>query len=397
MTTKTTTRRGRGEGTKPARRPDGRWQARVRIPDGGGRKSVYGATRDECAAKLRAVIREIEDEGKPTDDQLTFGAYATKWIERSRPKLRERTHKRYGELLRLHAIPALGRLPLSKLRAESIDTLLASKGSQLSPQTVHHLRAVIARVLAVAVRERVIRYNEAALTEAVEIPERPVRATTPEEARAIFDAVNGDRFQPLIVTAIWTGARQGELLALQWRDVDLDAGRLTIRRTLGLGRDARGEPKFEQPKTKLSARTVRLPGAAVTVLREHRKRQLVERLAAGARWRDYDLVFATTIGTPHVPGDVLRAFQRSLEAAGLPRLRFHDLRHAHATLRLAAGDDLATIRDALGHSKFSQTSTPTRTCSTGRRASPPSGSKPSSRRPVSRTPEPASRRSPLQG
>jgi integrase len=355
MTTKTTARRGRGEGTRPTKRPDGRWQARIRLPSG-GRKSIYGATSDECARKLRNVIREIEDEGRPNDDRLTFGTYATKWIERSRPKLRERTHKRYGELLRLHAIPTLGRIPLSKLRADAIDGLLTSKGRALSPRTVHHLRAIIGRVLSAAVKERLIRVNEITATDPPFVPSRPVRATTPDEAFAILEAVTGHRYEGLVVTALWTGAREGELLALAWRDVDLDAGRVAIRRTLGLGRDAKGEPKFEQTKTKLSTRTLRIPAVAVATLREHRKRQLVERLAAGARWRDYDLVFATTIGTPLDPGDVLRAFHRVLAAAGIPRMRFHDLRHAYATLSLAAGDDLATIRDALGHSKITTTS-----------------------------------------
>jgi integrase len=351
-----TTRRGRGEGTLPTKRPDGRWQARVRLP-GGGRKSVYADTKEECGRKLRAVIREIDAGDRPIGDRLTFGAYAETWIERKRLKLAERTHTRYAGILRVHAIPTLGKVPLSKLRWEAIDLLLTSKGATLAPRTVHHLRAVIRSVLQSALKERLVRVNEAALTDAPRVTKTPVRATEPEEAYAILEAVRGDRLEALVTLALWTGCRQGELLALAWRDVDLDAGRFVVRRTLGLGRDAKGEPKFtEGAKTEKSVRTVRIRPSTVAVLREHRKRQVAERLVAGTRWHDYDLVFATTIGTPLHPGDLLRSFRRLLAAAGIPAMRWHDLRHAAATLLLLATDgDLSMVRDMLGHSTITLT------------------------------------------
>ncbi len=350
----TTTRRSRGEGTRPTKRPDGRWQARVRLP-GGGRRSVYAATASECSARLRLVIRDLDAGDRPLGDRLTFAAYVETWLIVKGPKLAPRTIKRYGELLRVHAVPALGSIPLSKLRADAIDRLLTAKGATLAPRTCHHLRSVIRSVLQSALKARLVRLNEASLTDAPLVPRRPIRATEPEEAFAILDAVRGDRSEALYVTALWSGARLGELSALAWRDVDLDAGRIAIRRTLGLGRDTKGEPIFAPTKTHGSVRTIRLPAVAVAALREHRRRQAADRLAAGRHWRDYDLVFATTIGTPLDGGDVLRSFRRLLAAAGIAPLRFHDLRHAYATLSLAAGDDLATVRDNLGHSSITLT------------------------------------------
>lgn len=188
-----------------------------------------------------------------------------------------------------------------------------------------------------------------------------VRATEPEEAAAIIDAVRGDRSEALYVTALYSGARLGELSALTWRDLDLDGGTMTIRRSLGLGRDPKGEPIFAPTKTRKSVRTIWLPAVVVTVLRAHRARQAVERLAAGKRWRrdhdgrDYDLVFASTIGTPLNGGDVLRSFRKLLKTAGIPAMRFHDLRHAYATLSLAAGDDLVTVSANLGHANIATT------------------------------------------
>lgn len=281
--------------------------------------------------------------------------YVETWLTVKGPKLAPRTRKRYSELLRVHAIPALGSIPLSKLRADAIDRLLTAKGATLAPRTCHHLRSVIRSVLQSALKARLVRLNEATLTDAPLVPRRPIRATEPEEAFAILDAVRGDRSGALYVTALWSGARLGELSGMAWRDVDLDAGRIAIRRTLGLGRDAKGEPIFGPTKTHGSVRTIRVPSVAVAALREHRKRQLAERLAAGRQWRDYDLVFATSIGTPLGGNDVLRSFRRLLPAAGIPAMRFHDLRHAYATLSLAAGDDLATVRDNLGHSSITLT------------------------------------------
>jgi integrase len=352
MTTKTTARRGRGEGTRPVRRPDGRWQARVRLK-GGRRKSVYGATSAECARKLRAVVRVLDGDKLPIGDKLTFGAFVKTWLDGKKRTLAPRSHKRYSELLHRHAVPALGRISLSKLEATDIDNVLIAKSATLSPRTVHHLRAAIRAVLTSALTKKLVVVNEATLTYAVRVDTEPVRATEPEEAAAIIDAVRGDRSEALYVTALYSGCRLGELSALTWRDVDLDGGMMTIRRSLGLGRDPKGEPIFTPPKK--SVRTIWIPAAAVTALRAHRARQAVERLAAGRRWRDHDLVFASTIGTPLDGGDVLRSFRKLLKIAGIPAMRFHDLRHAYATLSLAAGEDLATVSSNLGHSNIATT------------------------------------------
>jgi integrase len=159
-----------------------------------------------------------------------------------------------------------------------------------------------------------------------------------------------DRLAALYVLAIATGMRQGELLGLRWQDVDLDAGRLTIRHTLRLGTRELAEPKTERAR-----RTLRLGADSLLALREHRRRQLGERLAAGRRWVDGDFVFTTSIGTPLDSRNVTKAFQRILAAAGLPHQRFHDLRHACATLLLEDGEELGVVSRILGHSHIATT------------------------------------------
>ena len=140
-----------------------------------------------------------------------------------------------------------------------------------------------------------------------------------------------------------------ELLALRWSDVDLESGRLTIRHTL-----RRGVRTLADPKTDASKRTLHLGSVAAT-LRAHRTRQLEERIAAGRRWRDGDFVFVTKLGEPLDTSTVTRAFQAALRRAGLARQRFHDLRHATATLHLEAGEELIVVSRLLGHSTISTT------------------------------------------
>jgi integrase len=164
----------------------------------------------------------------------------------------------------------------------------------------------------------------------------------------------------LYAVALASGLRQGEALGLRWDDVDLDDRSLTVRGALirmpashrGPG-DARLQ--LAGPKTPESRRTIALPAVALSALRAHRARQFEERLAAGERWQEHGLVFASTVGTPLDGRNVTRDLQRILIAAGMPRLRYHDLRHSAASLMLAQGVDLKTIQTILGHSRIGTT------------------------------------------
>ena len=137
---------------------------------------------------------------------------------------------------------------------------------------------------------------------------------------------------------------------MRWQDIDLDAGTLTVRHTLRVG-----TAELAEPKTERSRRTLRLSPDVVAILRSHKARQAAERLVAGTRWQDRGFVFASPFGTPLNTSNVTHAFQAALERAGLPRQRFHDLRHAFATLQLEDGEELAVISRMLGHANFATT------------------------------------------
>lgn len=170
------------------------------------------------------------------------------------------------------------------------------------------------------------------------------------EVRRLIESTADDRLAALYVTAVGLGLRQGELLGLRWQDVDLDAGKLTVRHSL-----ARITGELSEPKTERSRRLLTMPPTVTASLREHRRRQAVERLAAGSRWQDGGYVFTTRVGTPLDHRNALRAFQAALAKAGLPLVGMHMLRHSAATLMLEQGEELVVVSKMLGHSTLSTT------------------------------------------
>jgi integrase len=181
-------------------------------------------------------------------------------------------------------------------------------------------------------------------------PQREIHPPTIDDVRLLLASLAGDRMEPLYVTAVSLGMREGELLGLRWSDVDLDMGTLTITHTL--------QPdtlELAEPKTERSKRTLVLPVGVATALRNLRRQQRTERLAAGSRWADRDLVFCSPDGQPLRPVTLRNDFARRLDRLGLPHQRFHDLRHACATLLLEQGEELAVISKVLGHSKLATT------------------------------------------
>jgi hypothetical protein len=164
----------------------------------------------------------------------------------------------------------------------------------------------------------------------------------------------GDRLEAVYVLAVGTGMRQGDLLGLKWEDVDLEAGTVQVRRTLSTATG--GGFSFGAPKTAKSRRSVKLPGAAISALKKHRRAQLEERMRLAGLFADHGLVFASRVGTPVSRQDlVTRSFKPLLRRAGLPDVRFHDLRHTCATLLLGRGVHAKLVQELLGHSTISVT------------------------------------------
>jgi integrase len=345
-------KRANHEGTIK-QRTDGRWEARITLSDG-RRKSVYAKTRQDVARRLTELLRNRDLGLGALDERQTTAQYFESWLAACRPTLKDRTWQRYAEYTRLHAIPVLGAVSLSKLTAQQVQALYAHKLDEgLSPSTVHHLHAVLHRALDRAVRLGLIYRNVADLVDPPRLRHREMATLTVAQARLLLAAAAGDRLEALYVLALTTGMRQGELLALRWRDVDLEGASLQVRATL---QNRGGICQLVEPKTPHSRRRIALPRTAVEALRWHRARQLEERRRASGVWTDFGLVFANTVGRPLDGMNLLKYwFLPLLKRAGLPRVRFHDLRHTAATLLLAQGVNVKVVSEMLGHADVSIT------------------------------------------
>ncbi len=201
--------------------------------------------------------------------------------------------------------------------------------------------------------QRDIAEGRPVINERLTVAEYMNRWLTADEARRLLDTARGDRLEALYSVALALGLRQGEALGLKWSDVDLDVGILRVRRAAQ--RIPHQGTQLVDTKTIRSRRTLVMPPVVISALRSHRARQNLERLAAGERWIDNDLVFASQLGTLADGPNVTHRFHRLLKNAGLPPMRFHDLRHACASLLLVQGVHPRVVMETLGHSQISLT------------------------------------------
>jgi integrase len=285
---------------------------------------------------------------------VTTGVFLEEWLGSIGHSVRPRTWHRYAEYVHLHIVPTLGARPLELLAPQEIQRLYASKiAAGLSPRSVLHLHRVLHRALAQAQRWGIVDDNAASLVDPPRPEPREMRALSPNEARRLLTAASGDRLEALYTLAITTGMRQGELLGLRWRDVDLE-GR-SIRVTGSLQYVPGQGLRVSAPKTARSRRNVLISELAAGALRRHSDRQRLEQSLVDD-WEDNGLVFPNRVGRAMYATNLLdRSFASLLERAGVPRIRFHDLRHTAATLLLGQGVHPKVVSEMLGHTNTSIT------------------------------------------
>jgi integrase len=346
-------KRANGDGSF-YQRPDGTWQGRIVLP-GGRRKSVYGPTRASVREKL-VQLRSDAAMGLDvfTKDQL-FGSYLQSWLEDvAGPAVRPSTRESYESLVRVRVLPHLGSVKLSEVTPQRLQALYSSlSASGLSPASVGRTHAVLHAALKQALLWNLIPRNPAAAARPPSAPRSEMQTLTRDEVQRLVAAAGDATFRCLYLLAATAGLRRGELVGLRWSDIDLDRGQLTVLRT---AQRIKAEGiVFGEPKTKAGRRTVRLGSLAVSALRTHRPAQLEQRLKAGPAWTDTGLVFTSARGTPIEEARLTRTFKRDLEVAGLPAVRFHDLRHTAATLLIEQGVAIKAVQSALGHSTIAVT------------------------------------------
>jgi integrase len=341
------TRRAHGEGSI-YQRSDGLWVASARLGKQDGRPSrrvFYGRTRKEAAGKLQAALRDHAAGIRLTTRNDTLGRYLEEWLAATQGTIRPTTHRRYRQIVAHQLTPRLGTVPLGALRPGDVEAMLRDVAADLSPRSVHHVRAVLRTALTRAVRHGLVPRNAAALAAAPHVPRTEVRALSPEQVRRLMAALEDHPRRALFVLAIATGLRSGELRGLQWSDIDLEAGTLTVRRSL---QRVDGAFRDLEPKTRGSRRTIALPPVAVDALRRHRLLQAESPLVS-------TYLFSTVDGLALHGATIWRELQAVLAAAGLPSMPVHALRHTAATLLLAQGVHPRVVMDMLGHSTIALT------------------------------------------
>jgi integrase len=344
------TRRGNGEGSVQ-QRTDGRWCGIATVA--GKRRFVYGRTRQGALRKLRELQAAVARGAPVAGERLTVGAYLDDWL--GRIDVRPRTLTAYKCLVRVHVQPAIGSHRLVRLEPRHLERLYADViNSGRSKRTAQYIHSVLHRALGQAARQGLVARNVADFVERPRVERHEVTVLDLGQARQFEKAAGEDPNEGLYVLAITTGMRQSELLGLRWRDVDLHRGYLSVTNTLVKpGRC----PVFGPPKTRKSRRRINLTDKAIKALQRLRARQAKCRLkAGGGKWAEFDLVFTNRCGGP-MDGTNLteRGFRRLLTRAGLPRIRFHDLRHTAATLLLIKGVHPKVVADMLGHSSVAVT------------------------------------------
>ena len=347
-------KRANGEGTV-YQRNDGRWVASITL-ENGKRKSIYRKTQQEAIKVARKANHEKDQGTLITTEDQSLQVFLTAWLQdTARPRLRYRTYIRYRELVELHILPTLGKVKLQKVTPQQLQKLYNQKSEEgYAPQTVKHIHRLLHKAFNDALRWNLVARNVCNLVDTPRVSRKEMQTLTEEQAKQFLEAVKDDALEALYIIALTTGMRQGEILALQWGDIDLTHGHLQVQRTIA--RIGKLGFQISEPKTVKSRRSIHLTALALEALKRHRLRQHEQRLAIGPAWEDQNWVFCNAVGRPIEAGNLLRrSFIPLLENAGLPRIRFHDLRHSAASLLLLMGTHPKIVQELLGHSNISMT------------------------------------------
>ncbi len=338
-----------------------------RDPQTGKRRQKWHSgyrTKRDAERALAEILTSLHTGTYVEPSRQSLAEFISDWLAAVSPTIRPATQHSYARNLRLHVLPALGAVQLRRVDAGMLNGLYAALladgkqsngGGPLAPRTVRYVHTILHRAFRDAVRWGRIARNPA---DAADPPRaaastRPAMTTwTAAEVRAFLEHAADHRLRAAFVVLATTGMRRGECLGLRWSDVDLAAGRASIVQTVIA---VNHEVRIGSPKTARGRRTVVLDPGTVAALREHRARQVAERLLMGAGFTDHGLVFARPDGAPLHPERFSRTFTIEVGRAGLPTIRLHDLRHTWATLALSAGEHPKVVQERLGHAAIAIT------------------------------------------
>jgi integrase len=349
------------------RRSAGSWEIKYDIDrEEGDRHTVYRSfkgTRREAAAELARLLARVADGAHTEPNKLTVGQYVRSRIEQwvTAGVIGPKTSERYRGLAEMQIIPHLGNKLLQRLTPRDVEwwhTALQSagrhdgKGGSVSARTIGHAHRVLSKALRDAVKHELVVRSATSVQPPPKVAAEEIHILSAAQVAELPALLDGHPYAAPTLVALFTGVRRGELLALRWGNVDLDAKIIRVRESL---EETKGGLRFKPPKSKAGIRDITLPGVVVGALHSQRKLLLERRLVLGqGKLTDTDLVFPAWDGSPQHPNSFSSIWVRVLKAHGV-KVSLHALRHTHASQLIAAGVDVVTISKRLGHASANVT------------------------------------------
>ncbi len=344
-------RRGNNEGTIYQRK-DGLWCAQISL--NGRRLTKYGKSQTECRLWIKQMLARI-DQGPTYDStQVTLDRFVENWLNGKELARRPKTVIQYRQVVQQHILPFLGRMRLQEIQPVHIQKLYSIKKEEgRGARTIQLIHAILHNILKQAEREGILSHNSVDAVERPKVEQVEMQILNEEQIRQFLSAASGSPFETVCYLALTTGMRASELLGLKWCEVDEKKSTLFVHRQMqyiaGQGYI------FSQPKTQAGRRQIKVGASTLKELEAHRNRQSIQKSIAGERWQENDLIFPTTIGTPLDYKRVTKEFKRLLKRAGLPEIRFHDLRHTSLNTLMEMGMPVNTVQRRAGHTRASTT------------------------------------------
>lgn len=315
--------------------------------------TVQGSKKD-AEKRLSEILHQLDTGAYMKPGKTTVADYLQRWLsDYAKPNLSPRGYERYESIIRVHLIPNLGSIPLVQLRTEHLQKHYNSMIKVgLSARTIRYHHVILHKALQTAIKWGLVSRNAANGVDLPKARRSEMQTWDESELNQFLEAAKGTQYYALFYTALYTGMRRSELLALRWQDIDFVYGQIYINRSMHQLKDK--SYIFTAPKSEKSRRTIALPPSAFLVMESYHKAKETECLMIGTVLNDSDLVFST-LGKPLRPNTVSRAWAMLAAKAGIKVIRLHDARHTHASLMLKQGIHPKVVQERLGHSTISIT------------------------------------------